>query len=226
METKKTSDFLRLNAADFLKGLVMAVGAAVLTVLSESINAGNFQFNWPDIWHIALATSVTYLIKNLFTGAQTIIKILFLVVCLSTLFVSRGSAQSMFKPLPKAKAQKAGVYSMTLTPQPNGDSLYQGFRFDGPSVLYAFPDNNIFTGIGISYEHDTYHHDTQKWYSDWSVALKGYEGGQFAPNNLTAVTALGLSVSFFNKLLTVGVLYNLTNKKFQGAVGPTVSLNN
>jgi len=226
METKQTSDFLRLDWADFGKGFLMAVIAAVLTVVENSIDAGNFNFNWTNIWHVALAAGVGYLLKNLFTNSQTIVKVLILVVCLSTLFTPHGSAQSMFKPLPKVKKATYGVYSMTLTPQPNGDSIYQGFRFDGPSVLYAFPDNNIFTGVGISYEHDTYHHDTQKWYSDWSVAFNGYEGGQFAPNNLTAVTALGLSVSFFNKLLTVGVLYNLTTQKFQGAVGPTVSLNN
>ena len=133
-------------------------------------------------------------------------------------------AQSMFKSLPKPSKK----YGLNLGSITTGlpDSTFRGFRFTGPMILYALPNSTLFTGMGVSYEHDTWRTDTQKWYADWSVALGGYAGGQFAPNNVSGVTAIGLSVAFFNKLLTVGVLYNFTTKKFQEAEGPQVSLNN
>jgi hypothetical protein len=156
-------------------------------------------------------------------------KIVLLFTVLSIAFCSIATAQSLFKPLPRAAYSKKyslnrkAIIADTL---PSTGTSFTGFRFTGPSVLYAFPNSSIFTGLGVSYENDTYNTSTGKWYTNWSIAAAGYAGGQFAPQNVSGVTALGLSVSLFNKLLTVGVLYNLTNKKFQGAVGPTVSLNN
>lgn len=134
------------------------------------------------------------------------------------------NAQSMFKPLPKPSLIKYGMHYKSTTPLP--DSTFTGFRFTGPMVLYALPNSTIFTGVGVSYENDSYNASTGKWYSNWAIALGGYEGGQIAPANVSAVTAVGLSVAFFNKLVTIGVLYNFSNKNFQGALGPQVSLNN
>lgn len=136
-------------------------------------------------------------------------------------------SQSLFKPIakPTAPRQIAMAFSPNST-TPSPDSTFTGFRFTGPSVLYAFPNSTVFTGIGVSYEHDTYQPTTGKFYTNWSVTVAGYAGGQFAPSSVSGVTAVGLSVGFFNKLVTLGVLYNLTTSKVMGAVGPTVSLNN
>lgn len=141
------------------------------------------------------------------------------------------NAQSLLKALPKPYHAAPRNPFMRATPLPGSvgtvvGNTYQGFRFDGPSVLAALPDFTIYTGVGISYEHDTFKDSTQKWNTDWSIALKGYAGGQYAPGTISGVTAVGLSFSFFNKLVTVGLLYNLTTKKAQGAVGPTVNLIN
>jgi hypothetical protein len=62
-----------LGTTDFLKGLLLAVGMAVLTVIENSIQAGNLKFDWKNIGLIALGTAATYLLKNLFTAPQTTI---------------------------------------------------------------------------------------------------------------------------------------------------------
>jgi hypothetical protein len=158
---------------------------------------------------------------------KTMITILLLAVAFTS------NAQSLFAPLPKPKwpVPSHGLAPRDVAP-PNGatgtaiGNIYSGFRFDGPSVLVAIPDFTVYTGVGLSYEHDTYRDSTAKWYTDWSVAFKGYAGGQYAPGTVSGVTAVGLSVSFFNKLLTVGVLYNFMTKKAQAGAGPTVNLIN
>lgn len=132
-------------------------------------------------------------------------------------------AQSLFKPIPRPLSHFGRLFKVV---QPAGDSSFTGFRFTGPTVFYVLPHSGIFTGAGLSYEHATFKAAAGKWSTDWSIALEGYAGGQFAPQNVEAVTAIGLSVSFFNKLLTVGVLYNLTTHQVQGGIGPTVGLNN
>lgn len=142
---------------------------------------------------------------------------------LSLLFTLGLAAQSLFRPLPKLQPAK---YYRAILPALPTDSSFVGFRFTGPTVLYVLPNSGIFTGAGLSYEHDTYKAVTDKWYTDWSIALEGYAGGQFAPKEVTAVTAVGLTFSFFNKLLTVGILYNLTTRQVAAGIGPTVSLNN
>jgi len=62
-----------LGTADFIKGLGLAVGMAVLTVIENSIQAGNLKFDWKNIGLIAVGTAITYLLKNLFTAPQTTI---------------------------------------------------------------------------------------------------------------------------------------------------------
>lgn len=159
-------------------------------------------------------------------------RVLLMITLLATVFISNG--QSLLKPLPRYKTNttfQPGKFGGRATTLPGSvgtviGNTYQGFRFDGPSVLAALPDFTIYTGVGISYERDTFSDSTQKWSTNWSVALKGYAGGQYAPGTISGVTAVGLSVSFFNKLVTIGLLYNLTTKKAQGAVGPTVNLIN
>lgn len=134
----------------------------------------------------------------------------------------------MFKPIPKPATAKVNPYAKlqlsTTTPSP--DSTFSGFRFTGPMVLYALPNSTIYTGVGVDYEHDVFNSTTQKWSTKWAIQIGGYEGGQIAPANVSAVTAVGLSVALFNKLVTVGLLYNFSNKNFQGALGPQVNLSN
>lgn len=145
-------------------------------------------------------------------------------------------AQSLFKALPKpTTSNKAKIVIVdTLTPGVN----YTGFRFTGPTVLYAVTPSNIststlYTMIGLDYESDYWDPTAQKFYTNWAIGLQGGAGGALAPNTISGVTALGLTFSF-QKLgsfeapfkITFGAIYNFQNKVLQPALGPGIPLNN
>lgn len=61
---------LQLTQFDFVKGLLMFVGAALLTYLLQVFNAPGFTFEnieWAEITRFAIVTTLTYLGKNLFS---------------------------------------------------------------------------------------------------------------------------------------------------------------
>lgn len=68
------SDFLKLNARDFFRGLMVAVGAAALSVLYGAVQA-DFSLTWEywqpvmvDTIKAALQGFLAYLALNLFSG--------------------------------------------------------------------------------------------------------------------------------------------------------------
>jgi drug/metabolite transporter (DMT)-like permease len=66
------SNFLSLSATDFLKGLFVAIGTALLTGLYDLLQKGA-SFDWPTLKPVVLASvaaGIAYLIKNLFTNSQ------------------------------------------------------------------------------------------------------------------------------------------------------------
>lgn len=68
----KTSSLFSLNLQDFAKGLIVAVGGAVIAAIQSSIQAGSLTFNWRVIGSVALAAGLSYLGKNFFTPAQIV----------------------------------------------------------------------------------------------------------------------------------------------------------
>lgn len=64
------SSFLTLNAKDFIKGLVMAVLTAVITLIYTSVQAGNLTFDWKAIGVAALSSALAYITKNLLTNSN------------------------------------------------------------------------------------------------------------------------------------------------------------
>lgn len=70
----KTSPLFTLNWNDLLKGLFVAVGSSIVSVVMADINAGKFAINWTAVWHGAIVGAVSYLGKNFFTPQQTIAK--------------------------------------------------------------------------------------------------------------------------------------------------------
>lgn len=160
------------------------------------------------------------------------LKSLLLVSCILTAFSSFG--QSIFKPLPKPTSSYKVILVDTLTP----GTSYIGFRFTGPTVLYAVTPNNIststlYTMVGIDYESDYWDAAAKKFYTNWAIGLQGGAGGALAPSSISAVTAIGLTFSF-QKIgsfespfkITFGAIYNFQNKITQPAVGPGIPLNN
>ena len=65
------SKFLQLNRKDFINGLIIAVGSAILTYIFEVIQLGNFDtFEWKTILSVSLIATTTYLSKNLFRNSE------------------------------------------------------------------------------------------------------------------------------------------------------------
>ncbi|HXS58998.1 MAG TPA: hypothetical protein VN726_22900 [Hanamia sp.] len=71
----KQSSFLNLNLQDLIKGLLTAIGGAVMAIILPSIQAGNLTLDWTTIWHTAVAAGLAYLSKNLFTPTPKTIQI-------------------------------------------------------------------------------------------------------------------------------------------------------
>ena len=67
------SKFLNLNWRDLLKGLLMAVLSAVVTLIYELVQAGPITFDKAllgKVGLIALSTALAYLMKNLFENTE------------------------------------------------------------------------------------------------------------------------------------------------------------
>jgi hypothetical protein len=63
------STFLSLTTRDFIKGAIMAAIVPALTIIQQSVTAGELVFNWKSIAIAAIAGFVGYLLKNLFTDS-------------------------------------------------------------------------------------------------------------------------------------------------------------
>tara|TARA_R110000868_G_scaffold131960_1_gene342347 strand:+ start:589 stop:807 length:219 start_codon:yes stop_codon:yes gene_type:complete len=64
------SKFLSLNSIDFVKGLVVSVFSAVITVIYTSLQTGSLSFDWKSIGITALTTALAYLMKNFITNSE------------------------------------------------------------------------------------------------------------------------------------------------------------
>ena len=63
------STFLNLNNKDFIKGLIVAVLSAVITIIYNTVQAGSLTFDWKAIGLTALSSAIAYIMKNLFTNS-------------------------------------------------------------------------------------------------------------------------------------------------------------
>ena len=73
MNVTTSSKRFTLNGNDFVKGLIMAVGGAAVTLLLDSLNAGSFDFDWKKILAGALTAGLTYLAKNFFDKPKVVV---------------------------------------------------------------------------------------------------------------------------------------------------------
>jgi hypothetical protein len=58
----------KLNSRDFVKGLIIAILAAALPIVQNSLSAGQLIFDYKLIITTSLSAGVAYLIKNIFEG--------------------------------------------------------------------------------------------------------------------------------------------------------------
>jgi hypothetical protein len=68
----KTSSLFSLNLADLGKGLLVAVGGAVITAFENLMQSGLLSVDWKTIGSVALAAGLSYLGKNFFTPAKLV----------------------------------------------------------------------------------------------------------------------------------------------------------
>jgi hypothetical protein len=64
----KTSNLYSIDLKDLAKGLIVAVGSAVVTTIQTSLQAGSLSFNWKLIGTVALGAGIAYISKNFFTA--------------------------------------------------------------------------------------------------------------------------------------------------------------
>ncbi len=66
----KTSNLYSIDLKDLAKGLIVAIGSAVIATIQTSLQAGSLNFNWQLIGTVALGAGVAYISKNFFTPAS------------------------------------------------------------------------------------------------------------------------------------------------------------
>ncbi len=68
----KQSSLFNLNFNDLLKGLIMAAGGGIVSVIVADINQNIWAFNFAALWHGAIVGALPYLVKNFLTPATPI----------------------------------------------------------------------------------------------------------------------------------------------------------
>lgn len=64
------SEYLKLNAFDFFKGLFVAMIGAGLVIVQTTIQSGSLSFEWGTIWQVSLTAGISYLINRFFSNAN------------------------------------------------------------------------------------------------------------------------------------------------------------
>lgn len=67
-----TSKQWLVNGRDALHALAIAALTTPVSILLSSIQAGNFNIDWTNMWHLALAGGAGYILKAWITPSQTI----------------------------------------------------------------------------------------------------------------------------------------------------------
>lgn len=73
-QTTTTSKRFTLNWDDLWKGLKVAVILPVLVIIQQSIEKGEFSFDWKLIGLTAIGGLIAYLIKNFFAPSEIVVK--------------------------------------------------------------------------------------------------------------------------------------------------------
>lgn len=72
MATTTTSKMYSINWNDAGKGLIMAVGMAVATAITQAISTTPIVLDWKAIGIVGASAALVYLIKNFFTPSAEV----------------------------------------------------------------------------------------------------------------------------------------------------------
>ena len=68
----KTSKFLKLDFADILKGLLMAILTPAVVIIQQSLELGILTFEWKSIATASIGGGLAYLLKNFLTPQKEV----------------------------------------------------------------------------------------------------------------------------------------------------------
>lgn len=72
MATVRLSKKFTLDIPDFVRGAILSALTAGLTIVQQSLEAGQLKFNWTVIGTASISAFVAYLMKNYFEPAKVI----------------------------------------------------------------------------------------------------------------------------------------------------------
>lgn len=72
MATVRLSKKFTLQVPDFVRGAILSALTAGLTIVQQSLEAGQLKFNWTVIATASVSAFVAYLMKNYFEPAKVI----------------------------------------------------------------------------------------------------------------------------------------------------------
>ncbi|CAB5218558.1 hypothetical protein UFOVP217_35 [uncultured Caudovirales phage] len=64
------SQLFNLNVKDFIKGLILSVLTAIVTIIYSSLQSGSLEVNWKLVATTAITSALSYLVKNLLTNSS------------------------------------------------------------------------------------------------------------------------------------------------------------
>lgn len=73
MRKVKTSKRFSLNWEEILKGFLVSALTPVLVILQQSIDSGDFVFNWKVIGMTAIASGALYLLRKFIASPKVVI---------------------------------------------------------------------------------------------------------------------------------------------------------
>lgn len=137
------------------------------------------------------------------------------------LFILAGmiaSSQSAFKALPKHTTH--GKYGVSVS----SPTVTSAFRFTGPIAGFAYPQNQVVTGLGYGWQKLHWIDSTSKYYADFSLSAVVYAGGNVQPSlNDNNILSVGLSLGVLNQLIMIGPVYNFPKGENKGSFGVVVN---
>lgn len=144
---------------------------------------------------------------------------------IAIIFSVSCSAQSFFKPLPKAHEYAT---RLSLTVVDSSNLTMNAFRPVANIASYGFSNGSgsLLTGAGVSYQHLKWSAADQRWNSVWSLNALAWYNAPLSTTSDPSTTAFayGIAVGLLNNLILVGGAYN--GHSLFPTLGIGISLNN
>jgi hypothetical protein len=136
-------------------------------------------------------------------------------------------SQNFFAPIPKLALKPVTMHLVSTNP-----ATLNAWRPIASIAAYGEPGNILMAGAGISYQHEQFDPNSQKWLTVWSVSGMAWAGGSVAPKTPSDIMSYGIMLGLDNNLLLIGPAINFGKSsstfadKLMLVVSIGISLNN